>query len=145
MDLRRLRAGEWIVAVSGVGLLVSLFLPWYSPSRTAWEALAVNDVVLALVAAAAVALFLITATQHVPAVPIAFEAALTVLGAIATILVLVRLAWLPAVADGREWGLWLGLAGALGIAAGGWIGVRDERMAGSPPRPQPEPLAAPRP
>jgi hypothetical protein len=29
MDLRRLRAGEWIVAVSGAALLASLFLPWY--------------------------------------------------------------------------------------------------------------------
>ena len=29
MDLRRLRAGEWIAGVSGVVLLVSLFLPWY--------------------------------------------------------------------------------------------------------------------
>ena len=29
MDLRRLRAGEWVAAASGVALLVSLFLPWY--------------------------------------------------------------------------------------------------------------------
>ena len=29
MDLRRLRAGEILLAVSGLVLLVSLFLPWY--------------------------------------------------------------------------------------------------------------------
>jgi len=29
MNLQRLRIGEWIFGVSGVGLLVSLFLPWW--------------------------------------------------------------------------------------------------------------------
>ena len=29
MDLRRLRAGEWLAAAAGVALVVSLFLPWY--------------------------------------------------------------------------------------------------------------------
>ena len=62
MDLRRLRAGEWIVALSGVALLGSLFAPWYAGGRTGWEALAANDVILALIAGAAVALWLITAS-----------------------------------------------------------------------------------
>jgi hypothetical protein len=30
MDLHRLRVGEWIAAISGVVLLISLFLPWWS-------------------------------------------------------------------------------------------------------------------
>jgi hypothetical protein len=145
MDLRRLRSGEWIVALSGVALLVSLFLPWYSrdgDERSGFEALAVNDVILGLVAAAAVALILVTATQRVPAVPVAFESVIVVLGFVATILVLVRTAW-PS--GQREWGLWLGLASAAGITAGGWIGVRDERTIAGLPQPEIESLQAPRP
>ncbi|MFL5865687.1 MAG: hypothetical protein ACJ766_01150 [Thermoleophilaceae bacterium] len=156
MDLRRLRAGEWIVALSGAVLLVSLFLPWYEqtlycgyrgcPPRKlmAWEALAVNDVILAAIAGAAIAVFVAALSQRVPAVPIALEAMVTLLGFVAVVLVLVRVVWLPDVADGREWGLYVGLAGALGVAAGGWLGLRDERTH-APPRPEPDPLPAPRP
>jgi hypothetical protein len=159
MDLRRLRAGEWLAAVSGAALLVSLFLPWYGAgeeSSTAWEALAVLDILIALVAASAVVLLVVTATQRVPAVPIALSACVTLAGAIGVLLVLIRTASLPDGADGREWGLWLGLAGALGIVAGGTLAIRDERI--SPPgrhtdltgRPtaapqEIEPLPAPRP
>lgn len=145
MDLRRLRAGEWIVALSGVALLASLFAPWYGEDRTGWEALAVNDVILAAVAAAAVGVFLITATQRVPAVPVALESMVTVLGFVAVVVVVVRAIWLPGVADEREWGLWVGLAGAVGVAVGGWIAIRDDTTAGAPPQPEPEPLPAPRP
>jgi hypothetical protein len=145
MDLRRLRAGEWIVAVSGMALVISLFTPWYGEDRSAWDALAVTDVMLATVAAAAVAVFLITATQRVPAVPIALEAIVTILGFVALILVAVRAIWLPEIADEREWGLWLALVAAGGIPAGAWIGMRDDRMGGVPPQPEAEPLPAPRP
>ena len=145
MDLRRLRAGEWIVALSGVALLASLFAPWYGEDRTGWEALAVNDVILAAVAAAAVECFLITATQRVPAVPVALESMVTVLGFVAVVVVVVRAIWLPGVADEREWGLWVGLAGAAGVAVGGWIAIRDDTTAGAPPQPEPSRLPAPRP
>lgn len=145
MDLRRLRAGEWILAVSGVALFVSLFLPWYGDDRTAWEALAVNDVILAVVAIGAISVFVVTATQRVPAVPVALEAMVTVLGIVAVVVVLLRTVWLPDGADGREWGLWLALASVLGLTAGAWFGVREERVAGVPPPAEVEPLPAPRP
>jgi hypothetical protein len=159
MDLRRLRAGEWMASVSGAVLLVSLFLPWYDAgdaNASAWEALAVVDVALALVAAFGVALLPITATQRVPAVPIAFSAFVLLAGLIGTVLVLVRAAGLPDGADGRGWALWLGLIAALGMAAGGGVAMRDERL--SPPGrhtdltgrpaaspPEIEPIPAPRP
>src|SRR5688572_20013404 len=47
MDLRRLRAGEWIAAVSGAAVLASLFLPWYDDGAadlSGWEALGAIDV-----------------------------------------------------------------------------------------------------
>jgi hypothetical protein len=159
MDLRRLHAGEWIAALGGTALLVSLFLPWYADGevdRTAWQALAANDVILALVAASAVALLLVTATQQVPAVPIALAAVVTLAGLVGLVLVVVRTAWLPDLAESREWGLWLGLAGSLAIVVGGASAIRDERISrpgrptdatGRPGLPPPdiEAIPAPRP
>ena len=135
MDLRRLRAGEWIVALSGVALLVSLFLPWYGSAgggdASAWEAFAAIDFVLALVAASGVALAPVTASQRVPAVPIALSAFVSLAALIGLVLVLVRLADAPDGLDGREYGVWLGLLGTIGIVAGGGVAMHDERL--SPP------------
>ena len=137
MDLRRLRAGEWIAAACGVGLLVSLWLPWYSgedagaSALSAWEALRVLDVILALISAAAVALLIVTATQDVPAVPLALSVFVTFAGLLGVLLVLIRVLSVPDGAEGRDWGLWLALVCTLGIVAGSLIAMRDERP--SPP------------
>jgi hypothetical protein len=132
MDLRRLRAGEWVAALSGIVLLVSLFLPWYGAGEggeaSGWEALAAIDIVLALVAAFGVSLLVITASQRVPAVPIALSAVVTSAGLIGLVLALIRLASVPDGLDGREPGVWLGLLGTIGIVAGGWLAMRDERL-----------------
>lgn len=160
MDLRRLRAGEVLLASSGVMLLVSLFLPWYEAANaetlTGFESLAVVDVLLALAAASAVAIVPITASQRVPAVPIALDALLTIAGMLATVLVLIRVANLPDAAAGRDFGLWLALGGAVGIVVGGLVAMRDERPSSAgrhvdlsgkpiPPPPAVETLPAPRP
>ena len=159
MDLRRLRAGECIAAVAGVALLVSLFLPWYGAGAgdaSGWEALAVVDVALALVAASGVSLLVVTGSQRVPAVPVALASLVTLVGLIGLVLVLVRLANLPDGFDGREPGVWLGLVAAIGIVAGSAVAMRDERLSppgrhtdltGRPTSPPPEiePLPAPRP
>ena len=132
MDLRRLRVGEWITAISGVALLASLFTPWYgtedAPATSGFESLAVLDVVLALVAAAAVALLVVTAAQRLPAVPLTFNTLVCLLGLLAVVLVVIRTLDLPDGADAREWGVWLGLAASLGIAVGSLIALRDERL-----------------
>jgi hypothetical protein len=72
----------------------------------------------------------------------------------ALVLVLVRVLDLPDGATAREVGLWLALAGAAGIFAGGAVAMRDERLspeghytdATGRPVPKPpdvEPLPAP--
>jgi hypothetical protein len=131
MDLRRLRAGEWIAGVSGLVLLVSLFLPWYADdggNRTGWQSLGALDVVLALVALAALAIPVVTAVQRVPAVPLAHQSLTTLVGFLAVLLVLIRVLNMPDWAGEREWGLWVGLAGTLGIVVGGLTAMRDERL-----------------
>jgi hypothetical protein len=144
MDLRRLGAGEWIAGLGGVALLASVFAPWYGlglcatldsnlgsaepcPTASGWEALAVTDVLLALVAAAGVLLAVVTATQRAPAVPIALGAVVVLIGLVGVLLVLLRVAAVPDEFAGREWGLWLALAGALGILAGALVSIRDAR------------------
>ena len=144
MDLRRLRAGEWVAAASGVALLVSLFAPWYAPSASGWESLAAIDVLLALVAASGVLLAIVTAVQRVPAVPIATSALVSIAGAFGVLLVLYRVIDIPDGAGGREWALWLGLAGAAGIVAGAFIAMRDEIHPGDT-RSEIPALPAPRP
>jgi hypothetical protein len=131
MDLRRLRAGEWIVGVSGLVLFVALFLPWYADeagTRTGWQSLGALDVVLAVVALAAVAIPIVTAVHRVPAVPLAHQSLVTLAGLLALVLVLIRVLNMPDWAVEREWGLWLGLAATVGIVAGALLAMRDERL-----------------
>jgi hypothetical protein len=157
MDLRRLRAGELLAAVSGVALLVSLFLPWYArglpgggvtlygpATLTGWESLSAIDVVLALVAVSGVLIAIVTVTQPVPALPVATAGLGSLIGLVGVIVVLLRIVDIPSWASGREWGPWLALAGACGIIAGALLAMRDEiRPPGVPV--EIESLPAPRP
>ncbi len=157
MDLRRLGAGEWLVGLGGIALLVSLFLPWYEgggDELSAWDTLAVTDVLLALIAAFALLVWIVTVTQRVPALPLALDGLLWIAALFGVLLVLWRVLSVPGEADGRAWALWLGLVGALGILVGSWRAMADERLstpgrttdlAGVPvdPPPLPERIPAP--
>jgi hypothetical protein len=148
MDLRRLRAGEWLTAASGVALLVSLFMPWYTVGDAAdasgFESLAAIDVLLGLVAASAVLLAVVTAAQREPAVPIALSALVALAGMLGVLLVLFRVVDLPDGAGGRDWGLWLSLATAAGIVGGAMVAMRAEVHPGAA-RTEIEAIPAPRP
>jgi hypothetical protein len=63
----------------------------------------------------------------VPAVPLAIESLTALFGSIGVLLVVIRVLNLPDDLHGREWGLWLGLVAALGIAGGALVAMRDER------------------
>src|SRR5215203_6086965 len=157
MDLRRLRVGEWVLGASGLLLLVALFLPWYElregivvgppdvldARASAWDAFTVIDLLLAVGALAAIAVAAVTATHATPAVPLAMESLITLFALVLLVLVVFRLADPPDVSFlestagpatrehvedvDRAAGAWLGLAGALGIFAGGLVAMRDER------------------
>lgn len=129
MDLRRLRAGEYLVALGGAALLVSLFLGWYE-GETGWEAFSVLDLLLGLFALSALALLPITATQRVPAIPLALDALIAIAGKLIALLILIRMIFPPGDAEGVAGGAWLGLLSAALIIAGGWISMRDERLSG---------------
>ena len=129
MDPRRLSRGEWIAGISGLALVVSLFLPWYTADgeqATAWQTMTVDDVLLALVGLAAIAAVVVTA-RRARAVPIAY----TVLAGLAGIVAAVIAAWrlvdpAPPADVGLGVGAWLGLVASLGIAGGAWAGTHDQ-------------------
>ena len=95
-------------------------------------------------AASGVLLAIVTATQPVPAVPIALSALVCLSGLFGLVLVLVRALDIPDWAGTREWGLWLGLAGTIGIIAGSLIAMRGESLPGAVP-PEIEAIPAPPP
>ena len=49
----RIDLGAGLVALGAIGLLVSLFLDWYSPALSAWDAFEIVDWALVLCAVAA--------------------------------------------------------------------------------------------
>jgi hypothetical protein len=126
MDLRRLRTGELITGASGLVLLVALFLAWYG-DLSGWEAFTVLDLILALLALAALSVPIVTAGHRVPALPLALQSLTALFGMLCLLLVLFRVLNLPGDAHGREWGLWVALAAVLGIVGGALIAMRDER------------------
>jgi hypothetical protein len=160
MDLRRLRAGEWVLALSSAALLVSLFLPWYERGGTSvsgWESFTVIDVLLGAIALFALTAVVAATTQPTTAVPISFESLSVIFGLVASVLALIRVLDVPDF-GGAGWGTaagaYLGLAGAVGLTAGALVAIRDERlsppgkhtdMTGRPTPPPPEIEAIPPP
>ncbi len=157
MDLRRLRAGEWLAAAGGVALIVGLLLPWYDiggvdpgqdvryPEANAFEATSIIAVLLAAIAVLAISLAVLQATQDRPAKPVAAGVLTVTFGSIGVLGVLFRIVDKP----GREFvelraGAWLALAAALAIVAGAWRSVASEYVRGLPPDPEPELRPAPR-
>jgi hypothetical protein len=158
VDLKRLRLGEWIAAAGGVGLFVSLFVSWYGASIDvgdtgfeiragidAWQSFDVLDIVLVLVAALAVGLAVLQATQRSPTLPVGAGVLTTLAGALATLLVAYRIANQPGPNEFIEvrGGAWLGLIAAVAITLGGWESMRNEHVRGLPEGPEPELRRAP--
>jgi len=137
MDTSRLTPGDISAGVGGLVLLISLWLPWYgvsvnvagfsaSENASGWEVFSTIDIILFLVAIAAIVLVALKAAGQLPAdVPVALV--LLALGGLAVLLILFRLIDTPAPGDlpdeidvSRKLGLFLGLIAAAGVVYGGW-------------------------
>jgi len=168
MDLRRLRAGEWVLGAGSALLLLSLFLGWYEGKNievrtseptgdytlTAFQAFGAIDLILAAGALLGLALVAAAALQRVSAVSIAGSSLLAPLAAVLLILVLFRVTRIPDFEAGgaiffdstRDTGLWLALAACGLMLAGALLSMRDERITGDTRSVDPadiETLAAP--
>jgi hypothetical protein len=173
LKLGRLRVGEIVAAVSALALFVVMFGSWYGlgggptverliarggvdTTFNAWQSFDVLDVYLLVTILVAVMLAVLTASQRSSALPVAAGVITTVLGLLASLLVVIRLLDQPG--DNEfidvKLGAYLGLLAALGVAIGGFLSMRDEGAGlrehggGSPPapgaelRPSPPPAGA---
>jgi purine-cytosine permease-like protein len=127
----RLRAGEALAAAGGLVLLVVMFLGWYGAedvTLSAWEAFAVTDVLLALLALLALGVAVTTVTQRGPALPVGLGVITTALALVALIALLYRILNEPGPDDLVEVraGAWLGVLAALLVLAGAWHSIADE-------------------
>ena len=140
MDLRRLRAGEWLAGAGGIALIVALFLPWYEApqSLTGFEALTVIDILLTFVALLALALPVLQATQDAPNKPVGDAVLTVVLGGLSVLLVLFRLIDSPIDGATTAVGPWVALVATIALTAGGWRSIASEYVRGLPPDPEPE-------
>ena len=113
---RRIEAGPVLVALGALVLLVSIFLDWYEPNVTAWEAFEVLDLLLAALAIAAV---VAAAGAIRPDTTVIERRWLPAIAAAATIIVAAQLLDPPPTVDGDpQTGAWLALGAALLICLG---------------------------
>jgi carbon starvation protein CstA len=149
VDLRRLRLQEWLAGAFGAALLVSLFLDWYSGARgkrSAWETFGALDVMLAVVGLLAIALAVLTAAHRAQAVPVAIGSLLVLIGLVAGVWLVFRVARTPGDLPHREVGAWLGLVTCLGTLGCALWSIRDDRFpaaVAAAARSEPTPLPAP--
>jgi hypothetical protein len=113
---RRIEAGPVLVALGALVLLVSIFLDWYQPSVTAWEAFEFLDLLLAALAVAA----LVAAAGAIrPESTVVERHWLPAIAAAVTIVVASQLINPPPGVDGDpDTGAWLALGAALVICLG---------------------------
>jgi hypothetical protein len=130
--LSRLRRGEIVVALSALALLALVFaVPWVSfvnpggghATADAWTSFRTLRWVILVTAALGLVLGYVQVTRPAPALPVAVDVVLVTLGAINTILVLIRLL----TGDGSPLtGGWAGLAATAALTAGAFMSLRQE-------------------
>jgi hypothetical protein len=149
MDINYLNRGEKIAGLSGVLLILIMFIfDWFGPKgatdlggTNAWQSYAFTDILLFITALVAIALALSAASDAEFGLPVALSAIVTALGIISVILVFISIISppdydIPGVAGtalaGAEVetsikiGVILGLLATIGITVGGYLGMQEE-------------------
>jgi hypothetical protein len=134
--------GQPLAAACGLALLLSLFLPWYGAPRassvegsylvehpghgvSAWGALGLADLVLALAGLAVAAIAALAVRRPDVRLPVPAGPVTAALGGLTTLLALARVIDPPGALSLRP-GALIGLAAAAGIAYGGWRMLESE-------------------
>lgn len=144
MDTSKLGRGEMIAAVSGIALLIVMFLfDWFSVDLSdagglfevsvggnAWDTLELIRWLLLLTAIVAVGLAVLKANSQKVDLPVAGSALVAGLGILSALFVLIRIISPPdggaGVDVGRDIGVFLGFLATLGVAYGGWQAMSEE-------------------
>lgn len=131
MDLRRLRMGELLTGCAAAGLLVVMFLAWFG-RRSAWESMAIGRVVLVALVLCALTLVVLTVTSRTVAMACSAATITVGVGAIALLLVFYRVVIDEPGSNASvtvDLAAYLGLLLVLGVVAGAWRTLSDERTA----------------
>jgi len=149
MDVNKLNSGEKVAGVSAVLLFIVMFFDWFGvevsgsngfsgtvpgAGGSAWDALDFIPIVLVIaIVVALVNVFLrLSDSDYEP--PISMNVAVAVLGGLSALLVLFRIVFPPSFGDfggvsvdaTLEFGIFLGLIAAAGIAYGGYRGMQED-------------------
>lgn len=130
MDLSKLSTSDKVVAGSGLALFIFSFFPWYGVDgfdggRNGWDyfLFGIIPVILGLAMVAVVALKAFSDTD-LPDLPIPWGQAMLIAGALAAILVVLKLLIGDDVLGfdlDRKFGLFLSALSAIGLAVGGYL------------------------
>jgi hypothetical protein len=114
-------------------MIVALFLPWYSANGknlTAWQAMAVDDVILAVAAVLVIVAAFVVGLRRVSSLSVAATSLAILPAAVGLVVTIYRLASpAPPFDVSLGVGAWLGLAATTAIAVGSWQGATDEGSA----------------
>ena len=127
--MRQLRSGELLAGLSAAALLVVTFLAWFG-GRSAWETMPVLRFVLVALVACGLTIVVLTVTSRTVAMACAAAAITVGVGAIALLTVGYRIALNEPGTNATvalDAGAYLGLLLVLGVLAGGWRTLADER------------------
>jgi hypothetical protein len=138
----RLSTGEQVAGAAGAALILIMFLfAWYGfdvPGANGLDAFdAYSDwvnIILVLAAFSGISLALFG--SHMARIPISLSVIATVLGGLSAVIIFIYIISPPgipgtdeAIVDidlSREFGVWLGLLAAIGIAIGGYLTMQEE-------------------
>jgi hypothetical protein len=143
VDLRRLRSGELLAGASAVGLLAVLFADWFG-GRSGWETMTIARVVFVLLILSALTLVAFTLTRTV-AMATSIATITIAIGALALLLVVYRVVINepgPNALVSVDLGAYLGLLLVIGVLAGAWRTLADERTGAALSRRQTERVLA---
>jgi hypothetical protein len=113
--------------LGGLGLLVSSVLPWYSSGLhdlTAWQAFSATDLVLAAAAILALSVAACVLFGISVSYPVAGSSVATGFGAVAVVLIVIRMISPPGDQLDLDYGAWLGLLSAAAVTLGGYLGMQ---------------------
>jgi len=152
MDFTRLNQGEKVAGVSGVLLILIMFIfKWFGlkasvgvtgisvvnaeVTRNAWGSYGFIDIVLFITALAAIGLALLAASEGDVGLPVAASAIVAGLGILSVILVIISIISPPdfgvdvsgvGIDHTRKLGVWLGLIASAAVAVGGYLAMQEE-------------------
>jgi len=136
MEPKQVGQGRLVAGLGGLLLFAFLFLPWFSAAdvnQSGWEGQSSTDIYMLITAMVAVASAL-PGTRALLVPGVTMSGAATLLGGVATVLLI----WLSFIdvpsGEGREVGIYLGLLAAIVITVGGFMSSSATRAAPRPRR-----------